>query len=102
MRCRASKDKVPKDLIVKHSWVVSDKDGNACFCKLYKEHYTSNASHGLPCGSDGTFLLKPFNKWSKATGQSPKNNKLLKHQESQYHRMPVAQAKKSASISQNV
>ena len=34
VRCRASKDKIWKDLIAKYSRLVSDEDGNRCFCKL--------------------------------------------------------------------
>ena len=49
-------------------------------------------SHGLPKGSDGTFISKPFTKWRKATGSSAKNNKLLKHQLSNSHRQAVFQA----------
>ena len=49
-------------------------------------------SHGLPKGSDETFISKPFTKWSKATGSSAKNNKLLKHQLSNSDKQVVSQA----------
>ena len=65
-------------------------------------HYVGK--RGLPRGSDWTFIIKPFTKWSKSTGSSAKNNKLLKHQQSNAHRQAVtdvkmcAQSKKSGSV----
>ena len=42
------------------------------FVNFAKQHYSG--SRGLPKGSDGTFITKPFTKWSKATGSTVKNN----------------------------
>ena len=70
--------------------------GNGSYCKFCQKYYTGQC--GLPKGSDGTFILKPFNKWKKATGSSSKNNKLLKHQESKSHRVAVAQADMCSNI----
>ena len=63
-----------------------EKELSVKFCK---NHYSG--SRGLPKGSDGTFITKPFTKWSKATGSTVKNNKLLKHQQSNSHRQAVAE-----------
>ena len=71
-------------------WLVSDGSGRGAFCKFCKQLYYG--SHGQPKDSDGTFISKPFTKWSKATGSSAKNNKLLKHQLSNSHRQAVSQA----------
>ena len=72
--------------------MVSDGSGRGAFCKFCKQLYCG--SHGLPKDSDGTFISKPFTKWSKATGTSAKNNKLLKHLlSSNPHRQAVSQAK---------
>jgi hypothetical protein len=55
-------------------------DGAYCFvCKEYYKH------RPLPKGSDGTFITKPFSTWNKSTGSNPKDNKLLKHDQSQSH-----------------
>ena len=75
----------------KYSWLVSDGSGRGAFCKFCKQLYCGG-SHGLPKSSDGTFISKPFTKWSKATESSAKNNKLLKHQLSNSHRQAVFQA----------
>ena len=74
----------------KHTWLVPYTGGKGALCKFCKKHYS--ASHGLPKGSDGTFITKPFTKWSKATGSTAKNNKLLKHQQSKAHKQAVAEA----------
>ena len=74
----------------KHPWLVSDGSGRGAFCKVCKQLYCD--SHSLPKGSDGTFISKLFTKWSKATGSSAKNNKLLKHQISNSHRQAVPPA----------
>ena len=70
--------------------LVSDGSGRGAFCKFCKQLYCG--SHDLPKRSDGTFISKPFTKWSKATGSSAKNNKLLKYQLSNSHRQAVSQA----------
>ena len=44
----------------KHPCLVSDGSGRGAFWKC--------GIHGLPNGSDETFISKPFTKWSKATG----------------------------------
>ena len=83
----------------KYPWLVvddSEESKKGAFCKFCKQFYSG--SHGLPRGSDGTFITKPFCKWSKATGTSVKNNKLLKHQQSNSHRQAVAQANMSAQV----
>ena len=74
----------------KHPWLVSDGSGRGAFCTFCQQPYCGG--HGLPKGSDGTFISKPFTKWSKATGSSTKNNELLKHQLSNSHRQAVSQA----------
>ena len=74
----------------KHTWLVPYTGGKGALCKFCKKHYS--ASRGLPKGSDGTFITKPFTKWSKATGSTAKNNKLLKHQQSKAHKQAVAEA----------
>ena len=55
-----------KNYTAKHSWLAPDIDGNRAFCKFCKKHHSG--SRGLPKGSDGTFITKPFTKWSKGTG----------------------------------
>ena len=57
--------------VTKHPWLVSDRTGKGAFCKFCKQCYSG--SRGLPKGSDGTFIVKPFTKWKKATGKSAKN-----------------------------
>ena len=68
-------EKEGRNYTAKHSWLVPDIGGKGAFCKFCKKHYSG--SRGLPKGSDGTFITKPFTKWSKATGSAAKNNKLL-------------------------
>jgi len=65
------------------------------FCKFCRKYYCG--SQGLPKGSDGTFITKPFTKWSKATGSNSRN-KLLKHQQSTSHRQAVARAEVNADV----
>ena len=67
-------------LMSKHPWLTPDKDGNSSYSnnKFFQKYYVGQC--GLLKGSDGTFILKPLNKWKKATGSSSKNNKLLKNQ----------------------
>ena len=79
-----------KDHTAKYSWLVPDSGGKGAFCKFCQKLYSG--SRGLPKGSDGTFITKPFTKWRKATGSTAKNNKLLKHQQSKSHRQAVAEA----------
>ena len=67
-------EKEGRNYTAKHSWLVPDIGGKGAFCKFCKKHYSG--SRGLPKGSDGTFITKPFTKWSKATGSAAKNNKL--------------------------
>ena len=81
---------VRKNYTAKYSWLAPDIDGEGAFCKFCKKH--CSGSCGLPKGSDGTFITKPFTKWSKATGSTVKNNKLLKHQQSNSHRQTVEEA----------
>ena len=73
----------------KHPWLISDESGKGAFCKFCQQLYCG--SYGLPKGSDGTFITKPFTKWSKATGSYAKNNKLLKHKLLNSHWQAVAQ-----------
>ena len=49
-------------------------------------------------GSDGTFILKPFTKWSKATGSTANNNKLLKHKLTIAHRQAVSHAEMATQV----
>ena len=74
----------------KHPWFISDGSRRGAFCMFCKQLYY--VSHGLPKGSDGTFISKLFTKWSKATGSSAKDNKLLTYQLSNTHRKAVSQA----------
>ena len=85
-----------KDYITKHPWLVSDGTGKGAFCKFCKQFYSG--SRGLPKGNDGTFISKPFSKWSKATGSTAKNNKLLKHETSNSHREAVCQAEMNSQV----
>ena len=80
----------------KHPWLISNESGKGALCKFCKELYCG--SYGLPKGSDGTFITKPFTKWSKATGSSAKNNKLLKHQLSNSHKQAVARAEMCSEV----
>lgn len=80
----------------KHPWLTSGESGKEAFCKFCQQLYCG--SYGLPKGSDGTFIMKPFTKWSKATGSSAKNNKLLKHQLSNSHRQAVARAEMCSEV----
>ena len=50
----------------------------------------------------GTFISKPFTKWSKATGSSAKNNKLLRHQLLNSHRQAVSQAEMCNEVERKV
>ena len=85
-----------KDFVTKHPWLVQDGTSDGGFCKFCKQYYTG--SRGLPRGSDGTFISKPFTKWSKATGSTAKNKKLLKHQLSVAHRQAVSQAEMASQV----
>ena len=97
-RYRETKGKVRMDLVAKYCWLVPKSDGSGCLCKFCSKYYTS--SRGLPKGSDGMFIRKPFTNWSKATGSSSKTNKLLKHQESKSHKVAIAEAEMSSTVEQ--
>lgn len=56
-------------------------------CKTCVSFYTSRE---LPRDHSGIFVNKPFNNWKKSTGATEKNNKLLKHANSDSHRTAVA------------
>jgi Domain of unknown function (DUF4371)/hAT family C-terminal dimerisation region len=55
---------------------------DGAYCSACRQFYRDRP---LPKGSDGTFIVKAFNKWNKSTGQHPKDNKLLKHELSDGH-----------------
>ena len=93
-RYRRSKAGIKAEYTAKHSWLIPDDGGKGALCKYCKVYYVGR--RGLPRGSDGTFITKPFTKWSKATGSSAKNNRLLKHQQSNGHRQAVAEAEMCA------
>lgn len=73
------------DLFVKrkrdYAWLVTD-GSNGAFCSASRQYYWDRP---LPKGSDGTSVVKAFNNWNKSTGQSPKDNKLLKYELSDGH-----------------
>eukprot|EP00118_Oscarella_pearsei_P010818 m.68553 g.68553 ORF g.68553 m.68553 type:complete len:765 (+) comp35534_c0_seq2:451-2745(+) len=79
-----------------YPWLVVDASGKEAFCKFCKEYFSK--ARGLPRGSDGTFVNKPFTKWSKAYCREAKNNKLLKHQESKAHREAVVESELSSEV----
>ncbi|XP_065907811.1 zinc finger MYM-type protein 1-like [Dysidea avara] len=78
------------DFKTKHRWLSFDSQKKGAYCKVCQKFYSGE--RGLPKGSDGVFITKPFIKWSKATGSTKKNNRLLKHQESQAHKLAISQA----------
>ena len=85
------KSKTPIDFKTKHPWLSFDSQKKgAYYCKFCQKFYSGE--RGLPKGSDGVFITKPFTKWFKATGSTKKNNRLLKHQESQAHKLAISQA----------
>jgi hypothetical protein len=61
--------------------VIVITDG--AYCSVCQEYYKNRQ---LPKGSDGTFIIKPFSNWNKSTGSNPKDNKLLKHDQSLSHK----------------
>ena len=64
-----------------YSWLKETSDGGA-LCLVCSQFYLKRS---LPKGSDGTFISKPFTNWKKSTGSSVKDNKLLKHENSESH-----------------
>lgn len=62
-------------------WLTAS-DGGA-LCNVCVSHYALRA---LPRDHSGVFVTKPFDNWSKSTGATEKNNKLLKHENSESHR----------------
>lgn len=98
-RYRRSKAGIKAEYTAKHSWLIPDDGGKGALYKYCEVYYVGR--RGLPRGSDGMFITKPFTRWSKATGSSAKNNKLLKHQQSNGHGQEAemcAQAEKSGSV----
>jgi hypothetical protein len=77
--------KAKKDVVAKRqrqfAWLIPT-DGGA-LCKICVSYY---ASRLLPGDHPGVFVTKPFNNWKKSTGATEKNNKLLKHANSDNHR----------------
>jgi len=67
------------------AWLVPT-DGGA-LCKTCISHYKCRS---LPKDHSGVFVTKPFNNWKKSTGTTDKNNKLLKHSNSESHRTALS------------
>jgi hypothetical protein len=74
------KKRKPQEYRDEHSWLTTDN-----YCVFCKEYYKERP---LPKGSNGTFISQPFTNFKKATGCSSKNNKLLKHAESEVFMSP--------------
>jgi len=75
-------EKMKSKRVIDFPWLLST-DGGA-LCSICAEYYSS---HELPSDHCGTFVHKPFNDWRKSTGSTAKNNKLLKHENSDIHKL---------------
>ena len=64
------RSKTRLDLSSKHPWLILDASGKGGYCKFCQKYYSGRK--GLPKGSDGVFINKPFSKWTKATGSTKK------------------------------
>lgn len=69
-KSRQRRSKTRLDLSSKYTWLILDASGKGGYCKFCQKYYSGRK--GLPKGSDGVFINKPFSKWTKATGSTKK------------------------------